>query len=196
MSPRRRLVAGVLAVLALLGGSPAGLAYHAATEPSDGTVASFQPVDPPRELGDLRFGRPEGTALRLSDLRGRVVLLNVWATWCPPCIRELPGLDTLAGRVAGAEGIAVVALSVDRDGAPVARPFFERLRVRHLELLVDPEQSIGWALPVDVLPASYLLDRDGRLIGYLRSYVDWAAPAAEALLRELAASPQPRLHAH
>jgi thiol-disulfide isomerase/thioredoxin len=122
--------------------------------------------------------------VRLDAFRGRVVLLNLWATWCPPCIRELPALDRLAGRLGG-DDFAVVTLALDAGGAAVAAPFFERLEIRHLPLYVDPARGIGESLPDDVLPASFFLDREGRLVSFLRSYVDWNDPRVDALVREL-----------
>jgi thiol-disulfide isomerase/thioredoxin len=161
-------------------------AYHEADEPSDGTVASFKPVDPPYALPGVTFYDAGGQPVRLDDFAGRVVLLNLWATWCPPCVRELPSLDRLAGRFAG-EPFAVVTLALDQGGALQAAPFFERLGIVNLALYVDPARTIGEVLPDDVLPASFFLDREGRVVRYLRSYVDWDDPAADHLVRELLA---------
>ena len=134
----------------------------------------------------------EPTAVALATVgadgrpAARMVLLNLWATWCPPCVRELPSLDRLAGRFAG-EPFAVVTLALDQGGALQAAPFFERLGIVNLALYVDPARTIGEVLPDDVLPASFFLDREGRVVRYLRSYVDWDDPAADHLVRELLA---------
>ncbi len=177
------LCIGLLLLLAL---NPAR-AYHEAGEPSDGTAGSFQRVDPPYAVPGVVFHDAAGGSVRLDAFAGRVVLLNLWATWCPPCVRELPALDRLAGRFAG-EPFAVVTLALDAGGALQAAPFFERLGIRHLALYVDPARAIGEVLPDDVLPASFFLDRQGRVVRYLRSYVDWDAPEADALVRELLAA--------
>jgi thiol-disulfide isomerase/thioredoxin len=182
----RRSIPWAATLLALLWVAPVA-AYHEANEPSDGTVASFQPVTPPFALPGITFADGAGRPVQLADFHGKVVLLNLWATWCPPCVRELPALDRLAGRLAGAD-FAVVTLALDRDGAAQAAPFFDRLDITHLTLYVDPLQAIGEALPDDVLPASYFLDRQGRVVRYLRSYVDWDDPRADALVRELIAA--------
>jgi thiol-disulfide isomerase/thioredoxin len=174
------------ALLTLLLAMPA-VAYHEADEPSDGTVASFQPVDPPFELPGVTFSDATGRPVALADFTGKVVLLNLWATWCPPCVRELPSLDRLADRLAG-ESFAVVTLALDSGGAAVAAPYFERLGIEHLTLYVDPARAIGEALPDDVLPASYFLDRQGRVVRFLRSYVDWDDPRADALVADLVAA--------
>jgi thiol-disulfide isomerase/thioredoxin len=186
-SPRLHLI--LLGFALLLGAQPVA-AYHEAEEPSDGTVASFKPVAPPYALPGVTFHDAEGRPVRLDDFTGRVVLLNLWATWCPPCVRELPALDRLAARFADAPFV-VVTLALDQGGALQAAPFFTRLGIENLVLYVDPARGIGEVLPDDVLPASFFLDREGRVVSYLRSYVDWDDPAADRLVRELLASTAP-----
>jgi thiol-disulfide isomerase/thioredoxin len=160
-------------------------AYHEANEPSDGTVASFRPLEPPVVLpSTLHIVDGAGRVVPLEAFRGRVVLLNLWATWCPPCVRELPALDRLQGRLGGAD-FTVVAVSIDDGGAPVAAPFFERLEIRHLALYADPSRSIGTVLPDDVLPATFMVDRDGRVVSFLRSFVDWDDAGADAMIGKL-----------
>ena len=104
----------------------------------------------------------DGDQGNLTDYRGKWGGVNYWATWCPPCIRELPALDRLQGRLGG-DDFAVVTLALDAGGAAEAAPFFTRLGIRHLALYVDPERRIGELLPDDVLPASFFLDREGRV---------------------------------
>ena len=179
----RSFHAAALAALLLLAG-PAG-AYHAESEPSDGTVRSFRTVEPPRPVPtSVNFTRDGGQQLRLVDFKGKVVLLNLWATWCPPCVRELPALDRLQERLGG-EDFQVVAVSLDQGGAAQAQPFFERLGVEHLTLYLDPRSRVGHYFPVDVLPANFIIDRQGRVSHYLRSYVDWDAPEVDALFTDL-----------
>ena len=181
----RALTAALILVGALA--CPAA-AYHEKTEPSDGTVKSFKPVEPPRALPDFTFHDSDGRPIRLSDLRGLVVLVNLWATWCPPCIRELPALDRLQGKLDD-EPFLVLALSLDRGGAEVVAPFFARLKIAHLDIYVDPEQAAQAAFPTDVLPATFVVDRKGRVVSFLRSYADWDAPEAEAMIRRQLAAP-------
>ncbi len=157
-------------------------ATHSATEPSDGTVGSFLKVSPPRALTDFSFYDSEGHVVRLSDFRGKVVLVNLWATWCPPCIRELPALDRLQGRLGG-ESFMVLSLSLDRVGRKTVEKFFRRLKIQHLGLFVDPGHAASAAFPIDVLPATFVLDREGRIVSFLRSYADWDAPEAENMIR-------------
>ena len=163
----------------------AGLAYHEASEPSDGTVRSFQSVQPPKPLPSSLFvENGGGTPVPLAGYRGKVVLLNLWATWCPPCVRELPALDRLQARLGGAD-FDVLTVSLDRGGAAQAASFFKRLRITHLPPYADPRKRLGRFFPVDVLPASFIVDRQGRLTHYLRSFVDWDDPAADKMLVSL-----------
>lgn len=162
-------------------------ATHEATEPSDGTVSSFRQLNPPREPPSFQFLDAEGRTLSLADFRGKVILLNLWATWCAPCVREMPALDGLQGRL-GKEDFLVLPISLDRKGRSVVETFYKRLGLRHLGIYLDPEVTIAEAFPVDVLPANFLVDRQGRVTAFLRSYVDWDAPEAEAMIRRLIAT--------
>lgn len=164
-------------------------ATHSASEPSDGTVRSFIAVDPPRKVSPFQFYDGNGRPITLAAFRGKVILLNLWATWCPPCIREMPALDRLQSKFKKSEFV-VIALSLDRGGGPVVRTFYQKYGLRHLGMFLDPDKSAGAAFPVDVLPASFILGRDGRLKAFLRSFADWDAPEAEAMIRHLILAPQ------
>ncbi|UCH74193.1 MAG: TlpA family protein disulfide reductase [Rhodospirillales bacterium] len=179
----RILTAAVIGFFALVAPVSA-LATHSASEPSDGTVASFRMLEPPRAPPPFQFLDAGGRTVTLADFRGKVLLLNLWATWCAPCIREMPALDRLQAKL-GKEEFLIVPISLDKEGRPAVEAFYERLGLRHLEIYLDPTMSIEAAFPVDVLPANFLVDREGRVTGFLRSYVDWEAPEAEAMIRGL-----------
>jgi len=157
------------------------VAYHEASEPSDGTVNSFREVAQPYQLPELEVRDLDGASIPLASFRGKVVLLNIWATWCPPCVRELPALDRLQSRMGG-DDFVVVAISIDEGGAAIAAPYYQQLGIEHLALYVDPEISLGTALPTDVLPASFIIDRDGKVRSFLRSYVDWDDAEADLFI--------------
>ncbi|HEY5789690.1 MAG TPA: TlpA disulfide reductase family protein [Gammaproteobacteria bacterium] len=185
-SPRHGATLLLLCCLAWL--APA-LAYHEAEEPSDGTIASFKPLPAPLPLpAELEVVDAAGQRVPLAAFRGRVLLLNLWATWCPPCVRELPALDRLQGRLGG-DGFVVLAVSLDAGGTAEAAPFYARLGIRHLGLYADPARALGTVLPDDVLPASFFVDRDGNVVSFLRSYVDWDDPRVDAHVGELTGQP-------
>jgi len=112
--------------------------------------------------------------------------LNLWASWCAPCVRELPALDRLQKRL-GSEEFVVVAVSLDSDTDLARKLFIDQLAIEHLKLYIEPAEQISRFFPVDVLPASFIIDRKGQAIGLLRSYVDWDDPQADTLFKRLVA---------
>lgn len=162
--------------------APVVWANHGATEPSDGTVNSFIEVNPPKEVKPVPMLRDESDPIDLSVFKGKLVLLNFWATWCPPCLRELPALDRLQQRLGG-EGFEVVAVALDRRGYAGAREFYDKLKIQHLGLYHGTVEAFGEEFPVDVFPASFLIDPQGRVLSFLRSYADWDAPEADKMIQ-------------
>jgi thiol-disulfide isomerase/thioredoxin len=136
----------------------------------------------PKPMPELRFVDGAGRALTLGDFRGKVVLLNIWATWCAPCREEMPALDRLQAQLGG-ERFQVVALSVDLQGAPIARKFYGEVGIRALPLYVDPSAKAAFTLDAAGLPASLLIDRAGREIGRHLGAVKWDDPEVLERLR-------------
>lgn len=163
-------------------------ATHSATEPSDGTVRSFIEVEPPRKIDPFYFYNDKGRPITLAGFRGKIVLLNLWATWCPPCIREMPALDRLQAKFPKSEFV-VMPLSVDRGGIATVRAFYRRYGLRHLGVFSDPTLAVRAGFPVDVLPASFIISRAGQVTQFLRSFVNWDAPEAESMIRRLISTP-------
>jgi thiol-disulfide isomerase/thioredoxin len=149
-----------------------GAAEAAEPPPPTGWMEQFSFKDPPRPAPQVK----------LSDFKGRVLLVNFWATWCAPCIRELPSLDRLQSDL-GDEGLLVLAISQDRGGAAVAGPFLEKLDIRSLGLFLDSKMRLGRALGVRALPWTFLIDREGRVVGELPGYAEWDSHEAIALIR-------------
>ena len=137
-------------------------------------------TDPPKALPEFVFEDGAGGRHDLSELRGRPVLLNLWATWCQPCIAELPSLATLA-RTQGADGIAVVALSTDRGGAATVRKFLTAHAI-DLPVWVDPPGASGQALGARGLPTTILIDRNGLERARFEGAADWASEAAKTTI--------------
>lgn len=136
----------------------------------------------PRPLPAPQFADGAGRALTLNDFRGRVVLLNVWATWCAPCREEMPTLDRLQGLLGGPD-FEVLALSIDQTGLAVVQPFFDRIGIRHLRPYLDPAGAAMSALAVAGVPLTLLIDRDGHEIGRKLGPAVWDAPALVGWLR-------------
>jgi thiol-disulfide isomerase/thioredoxin len=141
----------------------------------------------PKAIPELRFVDGAGRAQTLADFRGKVVLLNVWATWCEPCREEMPTLDRLQARLGG-DRFQVVALSVDQQGASIARKFYDEFAIKALPLYVDPTAKAAFTLNAPGLPVTLLVDRNGREIGRHLGAVKWDAPeVVERLQRAMTA---------
>jgi thiol-disulfide isomerase/thioredoxin len=134
----------------------------------------------------MAFSGADSKVRGLADFRGKVVVVNFWATWCGPCIREMPTLVRLRARL-GDEDFAVVALSEDRRGWPVIRPFLDKYDLKGLAVYHDPGGRAARALDVQGLPTTVVFDRAGRELGRLAGIAEWDAPEAVSLLRYFAA---------
>ena len=184
----RRIVAaisrvlGITAVLALFA-APAH-AEGIAPELLTGWMQNLVLSDPARPAPVITVLDTAGTKHGLEDFRGRVVLLNIFATWCAPCRREMPSLDRLAARLAG-DDFVLIGISQDRKGADVYLPFLDELGVTHFETFADPGLKASRKLRILGLPATIVLDRQGREIGRMLGPAEWDSDEAVALLRHL-----------
>lgn len=134
-----------------------------------------------RELPSLRFTDGNGAATSLAAFRDRVVLLNVWATWCGPCREEMPTLDRLQAALGGPH-FEVVAVSVDAGGLPVVQAFFREIRVKHLHPYLDTFHDAA-ALITTGIPITLLVDRNGREAGRKLGPATWDDPRMLQLIR-------------
>jgi thiol-disulfide isomerase/thioredoxin len=122
------------------------------------------------------------TERTFADFRGKALVVNFWATWCPPCVKEMPALDRLRAAVA-AEGIEVLAVSNDRGGASVVRSFYQRNQINALAVLIDQASALSRALNVLGLPTTVLFDTDGREVGRVLGTAEWDSEPTVAFLR-------------
>ena len=137
----------------------------------------------PRPMPELAFEDDKGRKRALSEFRGKVVLLNIWATWCVPCREEMPALDRLQQKLGG-PGFEVLALSIDSGGAPAVRRFYDEIGIRSLAIYVDPAIRATSSLHVVGVPTSLLADRQGREIARHAGPAQWDTPeAARAIAR-------------
>ena len=155
------------------------------------TRSPFQGLDAlkahaPSALPTLSFTDADGTPQTLERYRGQGLVLNLWATWCVPCVAELPALDRLA-RVLAPTGARVLTVSLDRGGAAQVRPFFAEHAISSLPILLDPHSAMLGALQLDGIPTTLLVNKAGLEVARLQGPVDWSAPAAVALVRTLLA---------
>jgi thiol-disulfide isomerase/thioredoxin len=144
--------------------------------------AGFAVYESPRPLPEIHFENSQGEAMSLADFRGKVVLLNIWATWCAPCRREMPTLDRLQAALGGPD-FEVVALSIDRNGLSVVKEFYDGLGLRELGMYIDPSGKAPRELNALGVPTTLLIDREGKEVGRLLGPAEWDSPEMVAFIR-------------
>ncbi len=136
----------------------------------------------PKALASIQFEDAAGKKRSLAHYKGKLVLLNIWATWCGPCRKEMPTLDRLQEKLGSAE-FEVVALSIDRAGASVVRKFYDEIGIKHLELVIDPTMRVMRELRVVGLPMTFLIGPSGKEIGRLIGPAEWDTPEMVAFFK-------------
>jgi thiol-disulfide isomerase/thioredoxin len=142
----------------------------------------------PRLLPAIRFADEKERAVTLQDFRGKVILLNVWATWCVPCRKEMPTLDRLQAKLGGPD-FEVVALSIDRGGPSVVSTFYSEIGIRALRIYGDKTGEASANLGVAGIPTTLLIDRENREIGRKTGPAEWDSPEMITLIRGYVAPP-------
>lgn len=137
----------------------------------------------PEPLVEVKFEDGTGAPKTLADFRGKVVLLNLWATWCAPCREEMPSLDHLQAEL-GSDKFEVVALAVDRTGLASVKKFLNEINVKSLALYIDTTTRSGSALRAVGMPTTILIDAEGREIGRLPGPAAWDSEPAKRLIKE------------
>ena len=155
--------------------------FLGATLAAMGVPATAEPLmqlhEAARDLPSLSCVDGEGQELTLADFRGRIVLLNVWATWCVPCREEMPTLDALQAQLGGPD-FQVLPLSVDRAGSEAVQPFYEEIGIQNLGVYLSDQRQAMSALGILGLPTTLLIDRDGREIARFVGPAEWDSPEA------------------
>jgi thiol-disulfide isomerase/thioredoxin len=160
----------------------AGFSKALATGPLAGFI-----IHPKRkDIDTFSFANNKGETLDVSKWKGRVVLLNLWATWCAPCRKEMPDLAKLQTALGGPD-FEVVALSLDRKGLAASQAFLTETGVANLAAYVEPEGKTLAAVQALGLPATILIDRNGKEAGRILGPVEWASPEAQAMVKALMA---------
>lgn len=171
----------------------AGAASSAmAALPRQGRAARLgmpEAFEPPRPLPEFGFTDEAGREHGVADFPGQTLVINLWATWCPPCVAEMPTLDRLQAQLGG-ERFEVVALSVDRAGVGAVRRFFDEIGIRALRIFVDRSGKAARDLRIFGIPATLLIGPDGREMGRLVGPAEWDAPEMVAFFRTIIANSQ------
>jgi thiol-disulfide isomerase/thioredoxin len=163
----------------------AGFPWSARAASIDKFIVAPEPMPAPT----IAFADADGRTLGLADFKGKVLLVNFWATWCAPCVEEMPSLAKLQ-KALGGDDFEVVAISIDRGGIAVTKPFLAKVGAGDLGLYVDTTGKSPSAFKTPGLPTSVIIDRDGRLRGKLLGAADWSSDAAHDLVRRYIDEPR------
>ena len=189
------VVAGFAGIYVTLGGgdngsrapavrAPASAAQSVGGKLNVGEMTTFVYKKEPEALAEVAFKDRSGQDVTLKNWGGRVVLLNLWATWCAPCRKEMPALDRLQKEL-GSKDFEVVALAVDRAGADAAAKFLGQVATTSLALYVDATARGATALKAVGMPTTILIDKSGREVGRLSGAAEWDSEDAKRLIRSL-----------
>ena len=144
-------------------------------------MRDFELAKQPKPAPALSFTDMDGKELSLADFKGKLVVINLWATWCAPCVKEMPSLNRMNAKLRD-KGLALLSISQDRGGAKVVAPFLEKLALKSLPVYLDPRGGVQRALGVRGLPTTVVIDGQGRELGRYEGDATWDGPDALALL--------------
>jgi peroxiredoxin len=131
---------------------------------------------------EFSLATPDGTSIALAQLEGKVVFLNFWATWCPPCREKMPSMERLHKEFKD-QGLAILAVDIGESPKQVTR-FMKEFRLSFPALL-DTDYAVSARYGIQGLPSTFLIDRGGRVVGKATGARDWASPKGKALIRSL-----------
>ena len=153
----------------------------------DSTLRTTEPIQPGLEVPNFTFPDINGKEVSLSDHRGKVVLVNVWATWCPPCRQEMPSMQSLYEKFKG-ESFEILAVSIDSDGRAAVAPFMGKMNLTFPALL-DPGETIRPLYGITGVPESFIIDKQGILVEKIIGPINWATPEVFFFFKDLIQKP-------
>lgn len=148
-------------------------AATAAPDEDDVKPGEFIPASPPQPAPPVSFQDLSGATSSPADYKGKLVILNLWATWCQPCLEEMPFLDQLQANLP--DKLVVLAVSEDMGGAKVVAPFLQKLSLKKIKIYYDPKSTVGHAFGVRGLPTSIVIGPDGNVLGRVEGAADWVS---------------------
>ncbi len=200
-SPRLVAVAGLCAALIIIAAAivasgpksePAVVAVPAAAEkpavqaPEEPEASPIVWHETPRPLPATVFKDATDADQTLANFAGKVLVVNFWATWCAPCVKEMPTLDALQAKLGG-PGFQVLAISQDREGARVAKPFAEKNEWKNLAFFVEAPGKFARDAKMRGLPTSLIVDKNGLEVARVEGELEWNSPEVEKIVRDLMA---------
>ncbi len=180
---RISILAGHLVAIFLMAATSLAMATPSESSGPQGFLLWATPGD----VSDISFEDSDGTPLTLADFEGKLILLNIWATWCGPCREEMPTLDALQAEL-GSDNFEVVALSIDRKGIEIVNEFYQEIGIEHLAPYIDKTGMASADLEAVGIPTTLLLDRQGKEIGRLVGEAEWDTQDMIDFLTEMMAT--------
>ena len=177
------MVFGLLLAICIPLPCPLAATEHEKCSEANRILTGFQATATNGPVYERPFINVKGNQKQLADYLGQGIILNLWATWCVPCVKEMPQLDRLKKKLS-VDKIEVLALSVDRAGTPIVKRFFHRNKIKNLDVLVDRSGKILRETRTRVLPTTLLINDKGFEIGRVKGTLEWDAPKVEKFLRK------------
>ncbi|GLP97706.1 TlpA family protein disulfide reductase [Paraferrimonas sedimenticola] len=146
------------------------------------TVDRITILKEPFPLESVTFENAKGEPVTLEAFEGKVVMINFWATWCPPCIREIPALKQLDQAVDN-QDFVFLPISIDKEGKSKVDEFLKQYQLGEFDSYFDPKMQTGNVFPLDIIPASFILNRKGELVAFARTFIEWDDPKALELIQ-------------
>lgn len=157
-----------------------------------GEVAAVELRSRPQPAPELSFNGPDGQPMTLASLKGKTLLVNLWATWCAPCLKEMPSLDALQKEMGGPD-FAVVAINIDTRNLDKPKAWLAENKVTALPFYADPQaatfQALRKAHKVEGMPVSLVVDKAGCELGIIQGPADWASADSKALMKAAIGKP-------
>jgi peroxiredoxin len=153
----------------------------------DSTLKTAEPIQPGLEMPNFTFPDINGREVSLSDHRGKVVLVNVWATWCPPCRQEMPSMQSLYEKFKG-ENFEILAVSIDSEGREAVAPFMRKMYLTFPALL-DRGETMRSLYGITGVPESFIVDKQGILVEKIIGPINWATPEVFFFFKDLIQKP-------
>jgi len=142
------------------------------------------PVAAGPKAADFKLQTLDGSTVSLDQFAGKVVFLNIWATWCGPCREEMPSMETLYNELKGNKDFVILAISQDVKGRSAVAPYVEK-NGYHFTVLLDPENKVGNSYDVSGVPETFIIDRKGRIVAHHMGAFDWSRPDVKDALQQL-----------
>jgi len=152
-------------------------------------VGEFIPAASPQPAPEISVTDLAGNPVSLADFKGKFVLLNLWATWCQPCIKEMPSLVDLQEKLGSA--LTVLAVSEDHGGEVIVKLFADKLSLGKLKICLDPKATASRAFQVRGLPSSFLIGGDGKVLGKVEGGADWNSDKLRATIAKYLSPTKP-----